>query len=299
MAGAAQETFYETGPGKLPLDPIWLHFSGDEAGLEGSYAEYEKDRNLSHLRLAALVAAFLCGIFYLFDFFVAPAHAAAFAIVRFAVVCPIFLVILGASYHPVVQRFAIHLQILCVLIASGGHIIMGLLAPNEVHFVYSLALLVCLIFNYNFIRLPFMHAFATGTFVCAVYFLVQIQWGTLRETQTIIYLMSFLGIQPILATICYTAERKNRRNFYLMQLLSRQHRKKESVNLKLEEALGQVKLLGGLLPICAACKKIRDDKGYWNQIEVYISEHSEARFSHGICPSCVARLYPEIAENEA
>lgn len=53
----------------------------------------------------------------------------------------------------------------------------------------------------------------------------------------------------------------------------------------------------GLLPICASCKKIRDDKGYWNQIEVYIKEHSNANFSHGICPGCLKRLYPEFSDN--
>jgi hypothetical protein len=62
---------------------------------------------------------------------------------------------------------------------------------------------------------------------------------------------------------------------------------------KLEQALVQVKTLNGLLPICSSCKKIRDDKGYWNQIESYIRAHSEAEFSHGICPECLERLYPD------
>ena len=62
----------------------------------------------------------------------------------------------------------------------------------------------------------------------------------------------------------------------------------------LQEALSKVKLLSGLIPICASCKKIRDDRGYWNQIEYYIREHSEAEFSHGICPKCANRLYPEL-----
>jgi len=57
-------------------------------------------------------------------------------------------------------------------------------------------------------------------------------------------------------------------------------------NHELEEALNKVKELSGLLPICMMCKKIRDDKGYWNQLESYISEHSEVLFSHGICPDC-------------
>jgi PAS domain S-box-containing protein len=58
----------------------------------------------------------------------------------------------------------------------------------------------------------------------------------------------------------------------------------------------QVQTLSGLLPICASCKKIRDDRGYWNRIETYISEHSQAEFSHGLCPDCLERLYPELAE---
>lgn len=66
---------------------------------------------------------------------------------------------------------------------------------------------------------------------------------------------------------------------------------------QLQEALGKVKTLSGFLPICTSCKKIRDDKGYWNQIETYIREHSEAEFSHGICPDCVRKLYPEEYED--
>lgn len=64
---------------------------------------------------------------------------------------------------------------------------------------------------------------------------------------------------------------------------------------ELQYALAKVKTLSGLLPICSSCKNVRDDRGYWNQIEVYIRDHSEAEFSHGLCPSCTERLYPEFA----
>lgn len=63
---------------------------------------------------------------------------------------------------------------------------------------------------------------------------------------------------------------------------------------ELKEAMARVKVLSGFLPICAACKKIRDDKGYWNQIESYIRDHSEAEFSHSICPDCTKKLYPGL-----
>lgn len=67
-------------------------------------------------------------------------------------------------------------------------------------------------------------------------------------------------------------------------------------NAELLNSLAQVQKLSGFLPICAGCKKIRDDKGYWNQIETYIKQHSEAEFSHGICPDCAQRLYPDFCD---
>jgi PAS domain S-box-containing protein len=67
---------------------------------------------------------------------------------------------------------------------------------------------------------------------------------------------------------------------------------------KLKDAMSKVKTLSGLLPICSNCKKIRDDKGYWNQIESYISAHSEAEFSHGICQDCAKMLYPNHVDED-
>jgi len=70
----------------------------------------------------------------------------------------------------------------------------------------------------------------------------------------------------------------------------------ERLNVELKEALNQIKTLSGLIPICAACKKIRDDKGYWNQLEQYLEEHSDAVFSHGLCPECFREYFPEAAK---
>jgi len=64
---------------------------------------------------------------------------------------------------------------------------------------------------------------------------------------------------------------------------------------ELREALARIETLHGLIPICAGCKKVRDDQGFWHQVEAYIEARSQAEFSHGLCPDCVARLYPEYA----
>jgi len=69
---------------------------------------------------------------------------------------------------------------------------------------------------------------------------------------------------------------------------------REKLVHELQEALARVKTLSGMLPICASCKKIRDDKGYWSQIESYISTHSDAEFTHGMCPDCEKKAYEEL-----
>jgi len=62
------------------------------------------------------------------------------------------------------------------------------------------------------------------------------------------------------------------------------------------ETLAQIKTLSGVVPICSHCKKIRDDEGYWNQFEAFVASHTEARVTHGICPECMAKLYPEYVD---
>ncbi|MFH1984662.1 MAG: PAS domain S-box protein [Pseudomonadota bacterium] len=77
-------------------------------------------------------------------------------------------------------------------------------------------------------------------------------------------------------------------------LLKQTEMERERLIGELQKALSEVKKLSGLLPICSHCKKVRDDKGYWNQIESYIGDHSEAKFSHSICQECAKKYFPEM-----
>lgn len=72
----------------------------------------------------------------------------------------------------------------------------------------------------------------------------------------------------------------------------------QRVELDWAAAMAEIKTLRGLIPICSSCKKIRDDHGMWNQIELYIQNHSDAEFSHGICPECMKKLYPEFVKDK-
>ncbi len=93
----------------------------------------------------------------------------------------------------------------------------------------------------------------------------------------LVYTFFLFGMILIFIFMGYFVENISRQNFI--------------VSAKLQDSLDEVKMLSGMFPICAHCKKIRDDDGYWQQVEVYIKEHSEAEFSHSLCPTCLTELY--------
>jgi len=101
-------------------------------------------------------------------------------------------------------------------------------------------------------------------------------------------------VKPFDKDVLAVRVRAGQRIVELQEKLLHANREQDILIGELKEALSEIKQLSGLFPICATCKKIRDDKGYWNQIESYIGKHSEAEFSHSICPDCAKKLYPEI-----
>lgn len=75
---------------------------------------------------------------------------------------------------------------------------------------------------------------------------------------------------------------------------NRMQEKNEHLVVELQKVLNKIKTLGGLIPICSSCKRIRDDQGSWNQLESYLHKHTDANFTHGICPECARQLYPDV-----
>jgi hypothetical protein len=103
------------------------------------------------------------------------------------------------------------------------------------------------------------------------------------------YIEQYINLALSIVDVCGLIIDNARKHERLKENEQRLRQEKE----KVEQALEQVKQLSGLLPICMHCKKIRDDKGYWNKLESYIQNHSEAEFSHGICEVCLEEFYPE------
>ena len=81
--------------------------------------------------------------------------------------------------------------------------------------------------------------------------------------------------------------------------LEKAHTEKDGLITELQQTIDEVKTLQGIIPICVSCKKIRDDDGYWQQVEEYVRSHSHAEFSHGICPDCVKKLYPDLKMDDS
>jgi len=130
---------------------------------------------------------------------------------------------------------------------------------------------------------------ATAAFVLAVLAI----WGTLRgvgpfvgktQNESLLLLQAFLGVTTLMA-LTFAAMVEERR---------RTEASREAMVRELQGALEDIKTLRGLLPICASCKKIRNDLGYWEHIEEYVQAHSQATFTHGLCQECVQQLYPQV-----
>ncbi|MBV1878995.1 MAG: hypothetical protein KUG79_15250 [Pseudomonadales bacterium] len=108
--------------------------------------------------------------------------------------------------------------------------------------------------------------------------------GVFSPVSQMQFIVHCIFLPPVFVIFTYGA--------YVIERIARQN---YSVSARLEESLEEVKALSGLLPICASCKSIRNDQGYWAGLECYFAEHSELEFSHGICPPCMFKLYPDHA----
>jgi len=122
-------------------------------------------------------------------------------------------------------------------------------------------------------------------------------WGTLRgfgpfagstPNESLLLLQAFMGVTSVSALTFASVVAKKRRI----------EQSRERLLGELQDALAHIKTLRGLIPICATCKRVRNDEGYWDHVESYIQQHSLAQFTHGMCPDCVLRLYANYQKTE-
>lgn len=130
----------------------------------------------------------------------------------------------------------------------------------------------------------FLLGFKEGAVWCfsIISFFIIMTFGSFGYTYPPHIIFRFIAIFAIVSSLACIMELLRERYF----------RKLKEEKLALEKALGEIRMLKGMVPICASCKKIRNDQGFWTQIEQYMKEHSDVEFSHGICPECAEKLFP-------
>lgn len=145
--------------------------------------------------------------------------------------------------------------------------------------------------NPEIINRPFSHDRQTRYYLVALSFVAALFLGLadhfISYWDTVVKTALFL-------IVIYLALRIKSMNEHVEEMVRNKTSSLAEEISELHTTLDKVKALSGFYRLCASCKKVRDEEGYWNQLEVYISERSEAKFTHGICPDCVKKLYPEF-----
>lgn len=103
-----------------------------------------------------------------------------------------------------------------------------------------------------------------------------------------------VNLAQLLANTIWSIVQRKRMQEHLSEQIAARTEELRQRNEELQQALADVQVLSGIVPICSYCKQIRDDQGYWNHLESYLSRHTEARFSHGICPACAKKEFPDL-----
>ncbi len=258
-----------------------LAFTGDDRHLEADYLARTAALNLGHLRFCHVVSILFISAWAFIDLAFYPDRARTFLLIKFAGIVPMFVAGLLFSYTGTYRRiYSIVSSVYVVVIGTGFTAMAAMALGNDVTPLF-MGIALTYVFNYTFIRSRFIHSVVAGWLVLVIY-ACSMLWKTGGSPGPGVAGTIFFGVVlNLLGTIVsYTQERWGREAFVL--------------NRRLEESLLEIRLLEGILPVCASCKMIRNEEGHWTQIETYISERTNADFTHTMCPACAKALYPDL-----
>jgi len=284
----------------MQLSPITQAFAGEDRALESEFlaAYYQENRRtIVWTYLAGLCAYVAFGWLDVLVF--AEAHGPLW-LLRFGIACPVFVALLLAMRWRGFGRVWQPALAFSVLIGGGAIVGMTVVAPPPYNNTYYAGAVLVLLFCHTVSRLRFLWAAAAGWTVVLAYVATAV-FVTKPPPQILAGNTFFFVSTNLLGMVaCYAMEYHARRGFWLVRQLAAEkarvlesHRELERRVTELQEEREKVRVLRGLIPICSHCRRIRDDKGYWNQLEEYIRERSDAEFSHGICPECAKKYYGE------
>jgi len=260
--------------------------------MEDAFLRFTWKDNKTITRNTLLVIVFLTATFFIRDIIEVKnsetVHMLLFA--RMGVFC--FILFSAIYIHRATSYFSRYHQLLLCnqIIISLGIFILTVVRKMPIANLGVNTILFTLIY-FQFINNRFHYTVFSCVFfgfgaILTSFFFLDLSLSDFIASILFLVPVNFLGI-----TILRSINQSRRFEYLALSNLKETNEEKEKVIQELRATLAEVKILRGFLPICASCKKIRDDKGYWNQIEAYIEKHSEAQFSHGICQDCAEKLY--------
>ena len=269
------------GADRYEMKRFSLRFS--HRNIEEIYIDEIVDRSLLFCRIS-------WGIVLLFDFVFAPLDQSQFGadadLVLFMRVLLGFiaLLVLLATYVTRLRLYLVYSSPLFVFVVGLFCTVQTALQGQEGFTPYFNGLFFAYAGVFTTVGMGFGISLVTLLLNLVLFNLILGVLIPVSTLQLLVYNFFLPGIIVVFSYSCYLIERASRKNFV--------------ISVKLKHSMSEIRVLGGLLPICASCKKIRDDTGYWENVESYIAANSEASFSHSLCPECMQLLYPDIVAKQ-
>ncbi len=279
----------------LQINPVSLSFNNAQSYLEPDYLSAFLNRHLGHLRFCHFVAILFLTLWTYFYILYYPDLWLFFLKFKMVAIIPMFVIGFFLTYsRQYIKWYQFILGTYVVMVGSYFNALIIISNKSDIApLIYGITF--SYIFNYTFIKARFITATIAGLILYVITMLSLIYLTSSISSPVLISVLLFHGLLNVLGMIiAYTIELSSRREYHLEVELKGERDRQIALNKKLKSSLEEIKILQGILPICSNCKKIRDDAGYWNQIEGYIQSHSDAQFSHSVCPDCAKRLYPDL-----
>ncbi len=280
----------EHSPNKNLLSKYTAEF--DTKSMEESFLSSTWNDNKTATRNTLLIVVFLTIVFFIRDIMEVKDSGTLYLLLymRIAVICAVFF---SSLYiHRATSYFSNyhHLVFFNQIVISSAIFVLAITREMPVAYLGVNTILFMLIY-YQFINNKFYHTIIACVFLGVGAVLTGVLYLNMNSSDLIASVLFLLPLNFLGSTILRSINKSRRFEYLALIDLKKTVDEREKAIQELRTTLAEVKTLRGFLPICAKCKKIRDDEGYWNQIESYIEKHSEAQFSHGICQECADELY--------
>jgi hypothetical protein len=266
------------------IHPVTLRFA--DGDLEAAFLADWNRRALLPVRAATVLGIVMYAMFAAVDVAVVPDYLPVTWAIRFALVIPLAILFFALSFT---GWFLRHLQVLTAALGTAGGlglVVIITVTGERGQLYYHAGILLIAAYIGMFTRLRFLPACAAIAIVVATDTVILVGLSGQPAVAVLNDLAFVVAVVFISLAAAYAFERTSREDFFRRRVIEEQ-----AANLA--DALANVRELSGLIPICAWCKKVRDDDGYWQKLESYLAPRSRAQFSHGMCPDCFAATQDE------